>query len=88
MPGKVLVAPAPAPSLDIKTPFWGDSRGVEICKMRGELGAGIPGSDRWGLLWPSSLLSSSAAQRPLAPFAPALPGSLSASSLGLRFLFR
>lgn len=50
MPGKVLVAPAPAPSLDIKTPFWGDSRGAEICKMLGELGAGIPGSDRWGLL--------------------------------------
>lgn len=22
MPGKVLVAPAPAPSLDIKAPFW------------------------------------------------------------------
>lgn len=88
MPGKVLVAPAPAPSLDIRAPFWGDSRGGEICKMRGELGAGIPRSDRWGLLWPSSLWSSNAAQRPLALFAPALPGSLLAASLGLRFLFR
>ena len=92
MPGKVVVAPAPSPSLHIKAPFWGDvvagSGGGWICKMGGERGAGISEAGLEGPLRPSSHRSSSAAQRTLSRFPPALTRSLLAASLGLRFFSR
>lgn len=59
--------------------------GGRICKMGGERGAGISEAGLEGPLRPSSRWSSSAAQRTLSQFPPALTRSLLAASLGLRF---
>lgn len=85
MPGKVQLPHL----LFIERLRFGEiqSRG-KICKIRGERGAGISGTGRKGPLRPSSRWSLSAAQRSPSGFPPALPRSLRAASLGLRFLLR
>lgn len=88
MPGKVLVAPAPAPSPGIKAPFWGNKRGGRNLKIAKGAWSRDPRIRSLGCSAVELSGLPSAAQRPAAQFALARPGSVGAVSLGLRFLFK